>query len=154
MHCAAHLTVKNSKRYILHITMRRQQISIFLPITVNSAIIQNDLGPQHSIQSYSPASVSWTSLTVSELILLLLLNVMLHFDAENFTSDERSQLRYWWSRANPCLLYLQTRRVSKHSVGEIHVHVTVEPTVTAVSRSPLDAAQSVCKPTVQKLFAN
>ena len=81
----------------------------------------------------------------SKLVLLLLLSVMLHFGAIDLTSDECSQCRYPKSTLS-IAVNVQRRNGSELSAVQVQENVTDEPTVTAVSIGPNDAAETTCKP--------
>ena len=67
---------------------------------------------------------------------------MLHFGAIDLSSDECSQRRYSKSIA----VNVQRRSGSELSAVQVQENVTDEPTVTAVSIGPNDAAETTCKP--------
>ena len=105
----------------------------------------DDLDLQHWAQSYSPALVSWMSLSVSELVLLLSLKVMLHF------GNDRPQWLFRYNRAVPPTAAAandQWRRGSEHSALAVQFNVVAEPTFTTVAPSPTDAAEITCKPKI------
>jgi len=111
----------------------------FLPRTVNVA--SDDSRVQQREHLYSPALVSWTSLIVSELVLLLSRNLTLHLH-----SGAKFSLYSLLYSCAPVALYFQMKHGSELCV--VHVNVAGEPTSTAVLLGPINAAEMTCKPIV------